>query len=664
MWLFKVTSTALVILLVTGDSLGQGYHQYGGPTGGSGQEVRQNCPDSCERYYGGDQDTYYNQINELWSSCVNGCNYYSAAEGRMGNDPINNLNECNYGCDDRFYREMSQSCKAGCSFTYNAAVESNQANQEMQQFHQQQERQQQQFQHLQASPRSSRMEEIELPTETEAPAQQQPLPPFVQLLNRIMPRINTIMQQTFARQLQEEDRVHVEEPEQQIIEEEEEYNPFMRSFIIPIGNSEGGFFGRKQSEDQSPVFSQLFETANKMMQSIPEIPRVSMESMNPWSNFPGLMRQENGGSESAGELIISRSGPGYSETKHYNLENGQLIEIDEEATMGNDALAHVNPMDTDFNESDVEMIDPFVVPALGMEAEEHLNRESIFGMDPFLQVPSQQYVQDPYVMESEAGLRSDPFIHMSLPQEMDNEIEEQAAPEITPEFRQEDVSEEKESSEEFIEKAEVEALPIHREFVFEVDSNDSKSLREKLLNYLHWYREQQQQPYLTPRSEYADVSCNSESLPLKDWLACAHLNVGVPRWLTAATIALGIIFSVWLCLVIPSAAPKQKIKSLVIKTHKLSRPSDVAGGELTAAEAKELEAATANSRQPVIAVIKVDLPPTYGQVTVTPDSPAPSYKSNMTPGSPAPSYKSIDTPLRTPEAKLEPVHGNGNESVA
>jgi hypothetical protein len=31
----------------------------------------------------------------------------------------------------------------------------------------------------------------------------------------------------------------------------------------------------------------------------------------------------------------------------------------------------------------------------------------------------------------------------------------------------------------------------------------------------------------------------------------------------------------------------------------------VAGGELTAAEAKELEAATANSRQPVIAVIKV-----------------------------------------------------------
>jgi hypothetical protein len=212
------------------------------------------------------------------------------------------------------------------------------------------------------------------------------------------------------------------------------------------------------------------------------------------------------------------------------------------------------------------------------------------------------------------------------------------------------------------EKAEVEAMPVHREFVFEIDNSDIRSSRERLLNYLRWNREHEQ-PFLSARADYADVSCNSESLPLKDWLACAHLNVGVPRWLTAATIALGIIFSVWLCLVIPSAAPKQKIKSLVIRTQKLSKPSEVAGRELTAAEAKELEAAAA-SKEPVIAVIKVDLPPQYGDVTLTAgsESPAPSYKSNMTPGSPAPSYKSIDTPLRTPEKKLEPVHGN--ESVA
>ena len=44
-----------------------------------------------------------------------------------------------------------------------------------------------------------------------------------------------------------------------------------------------------------------------------------------------------------------------------------------------------------------------------------------------------------------------------------------------------------------------------------------------------------------------------------------HARVGVPRWLTAATISLGIVFSVWLCLVIPTAAPKQRLRALVIK---------------------------------------------------------------------------------------------------
>ena len=57
-------------------------------------------------------------------------------------------------------------------------------------------------------------------------------------------------------------------------------------------------------------------------------------------------------------------------------------------------MAHVNPMDTDFNESDVEMIDPFGVPSLGLEAEEHLaaSEPSFMSSDPF-RIPSEQYVQ-------------------------------------------------------------------------------------------------------------------------------------------------------------------------------------------------------------------------------------------------------------------------------
>ena len=33
----------------------------------------------------------------------------------------------------------------------------------------------------------------------------------------------------------------------------------------------------------------------------------------------------------------------------------------------------------------------------------------------------------------------------------------------------------------------------------------------------------------------------------------------MPRWLTAATISLGIIFALWLCLTIPQNAPRQRV---------------------------------------------------------------------------------------------------------
>ena len=54
-----------------------------------------------------------------------------------------------------------------------------------------------------------------------------------------------------------------------------------------------------------------------------------------------------------------------------------------------------------------------------------------------------------------------------------------------------------------------------------------------------------------------------------DWVACVHMRMGVPRWLTAATIAFGIIFSVWLCFVIPTAAPRQRISNLVMRVEKV-----------------------------------------------------------------------------------------------
>merc|ERR1712013_380258 len=72
--------------------------------------------------------------------------------------------------------------------------------------------------------------------------------------------------------------------------------------------------------------------------------------------------------------------------------------------------------------------------------------------------------------------------------------------------------------------------------------------------------EQLLQRYRTlAEQEYRDdYTCNSDHLKWSDWVACLHARVGVPRWLTAATISLGIVFSVWLCLVIPSPAPSYK----------------------------------------------------------------------------------------------------------
>merc|ERR1719173_195356 len=150
-----------------------------------------------------------------------------------------------------------------------------------------------------------------------------------------------------------------------------------------------------------------------------------------------------------------------------------------------------------------------------------------------------------------------------------------------------------------------------------------------------------------------DYTCNSDHLKWSDWVACLHARVGVPRWLTAATISLGIVFSVWLCLVIPSAAPKQRMRALVIRTEN-QKPSTAL------ATAKEAEAAGVDPNS-VVSVVRVDLPPSYG--SVHPPSPAPSYKSEMgVPGSPAPSYRSVDIPAEKPEEPkgekvvLEPVH--------
>jgi len=85
-------------------------------------------------------------------------------------------------------------------------------------------------------------------------------------------------------------------------------------------------------------------------------------------------------------------------------------------------------------------------------------------------------------------------------------------------------------------------------------------------------------------------------------VSCLHTRLGLPRWLMAATVCLGIIFTLWICLVIPANAPKQRVK----KAKK-------------SVGTKELEAME-NPHLAVIAVHKtypLDLPPSYDDVTQT-----------------------------------------------
>ena len=83
-----------------------------------------------------------------------------------------------------------------------------------------------------------------------------------------------------------------------------------------------------------------------------------------------------------------------------------------------------------------------------------------------------------------------------------------------------------------------------------------------------------------------------------DWASCLHFKLGVPRWVMTTSICMGIIFLLWLCLVIPSNAPKQRVKATT---------PDVVNN------AKEIEAmAVVSGKKEALAQ---DLPPSYDDVT-------------------------------------------------
>lgn len=545
------------------------------------------CIQKCSQYFS--NPNQLDQTNESWGACTNGCDFFWNLEERTGEKPINTLQNCNYSCDERYGGEFVKSCQAGCGFNYD------QAN----------------F----ISPPSPRIEEM-------APSHQPPRPMsslmplnldmngLFDQINKAMPRLNKLMGDTFSNPFDDDYEFTLPSlpsisslpsfpgfPSRNSRKDEENHEPiFDISFSLPSLTSSlpslSSFpgLGRKDDEEEMPVFNNLFEN---MMQNMPSLPRIG--GLNSWNSFPF------GGEDSGAKITVIKAGPGYMEEKHYDVgPDGKIVEVENHQPIMMDALEHVNPLDSNLNESDVEIFEPqptsveFLNP---IENEVEASVEPEAAVEPVAEVALEPVAEPQHDVKVDEEVDMGPFLSV-----IRNSLED----------------------------------------------------GERLKELFHRFHSMKGAQY---RDNY---SCNSDHLRWSDWVACVHAEMGVPRWLTAATIALGIIFSVWLCLVIPTAAPKKKIKSLVIRTEKLSSPSAVvASKDLAAAKAAEAKAAEAGEN--VIAFIKVDIPPSYD--VVAPGSPAPSYKSDMLPpmpGSPAPSYKSVDIPaVETKEdsSSLEPVHG-------
>merc|ERR1719233_109486 len=345
-----------------------------------------------------------------------------------------------------------------------------------------------------------------------------------------------------------------------------------------------GLFGRKDDDILEPLLEEaLFgdedEDAEEFIQE--SLFGHKDDDIEPFGGFEGLFEQINnhmgrlmsampqqlGGVRGMlpfnqptemGKLTVIKAGPGFHEEKHFDIgPNGKLTEV--EPIQMHDALEHANPMDTHFNSNDVEVFH---------DKDEDVAKNS---ESAITEAESEKVEKEP-VMDVRGLEDQEPELPKA---EVVQTVEDFGAKEYP-------------------------FLSVLRNTV-----EENERISQRILSK---YRAMAEEEYLD------DNSCSSHHLKWSDWVACLHAKVGVPRWLTAATISLGIVFSVWLCLVIPSSAPKQRLRALVIKAEKPSaavakaKEAEAAASATAAAKAKEAEAAGFDAKDYVVAVVNVDMP--------------------------------------------------------
>jgi len=121
-----------------------------------------------------------------------------------------------------------------------------------------------------------------------------------------------------------------------------------------------------------------------------------------------------------------------------------------------------------------------------------------------------------------------------------------------------------------------------------------KEIDESIAKHAIYGNEPWDGPRLPEHGLRSRDMCHMDSKLMKwsDWVSCLHRKLNMPRWLMTSTLCLGIIFLLWLCLVIPNNAPKQRVKKMSPK------------------EAEALAVVTVEKQS----YAKEDLPPKYEEV--------------------------------------------------
>jgi len=258
-------------------------------------------------------------------------------------------------------------------------------------------------------------------------------------------------------------------------------------------------------------------------------------------------RDENGKLvHGGGQLVVIKSGPGYHSERTYQLGPDADIEKILMNTDMNDMMNHKNPIEQYLQQDQVEVFDPEKAKE---ENEKHnaaiRPASSIFDTDPWGLIKKKLGLQE----EEE-----DTDIHVM-------DLEEPRLPETG--LRS-------------------------RHLKIEDGGNGGGANGGKFHQVF--------------RFDTVDVCRMDRSKQSwSEWANCLHVRMGVPNWLLVITVAMGVVFTLWLCLIIPSNAPKQRIR----------QPKNI--------DTKELEAntvATVMITQPQT-MEKVDLPPSYEDIVST-----------------------------------------------